>query len=928
MSLDHADADLYGALLNRPATGTPVNLPVLPDLGGIETKAQEQARLAREYQDYVKRGEQLVREQNEYQKLREQEYQRSRGIDKPSPQPTQQIPQNEPPQSGLSPLQQMQRSTPERIPQPSTGSPPPTPNNTTARASPLVEPTATPAPAALKEALPLAALPIQKALPRTLPQAAGRLAVPGVAAGIDLAGRLMAGQPIQQAATGAAAGAIGGGIGALVGNAIVPGLGGVVGYMIGGFIGGRISDAFFQQLPTTDSRLAEPYINYPAFQGGQAEGGLYRVQATWSTTHNGQPSGDVVMDQQVYGAIEAIRIANYPGVGSPGVDVIAKNANGGSEVYHQGSGFYPATVPYNLRGVKITYLGGAPENPVDQQILTPPPDNRPPYYNEPPLNYDATIPSGVPSNGTKGKNTPIAPSKPSGGNPRGEGNDWVPSGHLAPGFFPSPDRAPSNLGGLLPQLSPIFQPLPFAEPEDMPVRRFGVTSTPSTGGIVEPVPVTSIPSEGTDAFGNYHDGKGGYFTPDGKPIPRTDLGSPQNSTPPSLASGSPPQPVPDAVSPIPKANTAPIPKTEQEAANDDFLKKFNDILGQINAIGTAITGVGLAVGGIPNAIANNPNVRAANRDDVQGAVCEIAAPGGCLGSRHDQTQQQNAANGNKLDAINAALNAGNLGANAQLLAGQATILERLGPQLPGGLSGKLERLAKWLHLDRVLNILIWWQTLHNAYMLSANLGQTLTSAISNVLAAIGIKDAEGSALDIGQILGGQFDNLAKTVIGESEWGGIKAEYKKWNRIYQAAANLMYSIQSIGASILNALEVVGSWVALIGNALRKWGEVSERAYRWMNPQIDFQNKYFTALENAENVVSQIDVVASEVLSIQDTVKQIKDQKTEMDNALKQVDNSKQKDIPSEAEKLKQQETESKAASTAPELSETDKEPDED
>ncbi|MCC5640542.1 hypothetical protein LC593_32880 [Nostoc sp. CHAB 5844] len=172
-------------------------------------------------------------------------------------------------------------------------------------------------------------------------------------------------------------------------------------------------------------------------------------------------------------------------------------------------------------------------------------------------------------------------------------------------------------------------------------------------------------------------------------------------------------------------------------------------------------------------------------------------------------------------------------------------------------------------------------------MLSANLGQTLTSAISNVLAAIGIKDAEGGALDIGEILGGQFDNLAKSVIGEKEWGSIKTEYRKGNRIYQAAANLMNSVQSIGASTLNALEVVGQWNAKVANSLKRFGVVGDKAYEWMNPNVNFQNKYFTALENATNVISQVDQVASEVLSIKETVEQIKGQKKELDDSLKEL-----------------------------------------
>lgn len=259
---------------------------------------------------------------------------------------------------------------------------------------------------------------------------------------------------------------------------------------------------------------------------------------------------------------------------------------------------------------------------------------------------------------------------------------------------------------------------------------------------------------------------------------------------------------------------------------------------------------------------------------------------------------------------------------------------KLGPQLPnGGISGflqkffeKFNKVANWLHLDRALNILIWWQTLHNAYMLSNNLGQTLTSAISNVLAVVGIKDAEGNALDIGSIIGKTFDDAAKTALGEKTWGGMKAEWKKYNRIYQAAANLLNSIQSIGQSTLSALEIVGNWNASIGNALRKFGVVAENAYKWMNPSVNFQNRFFTALEKTEELVSQVDAIASEVLSIRDTVKQIGEQNKELQSSLGQEDKSKQNKEPPEAKKEKETAEKSKAVSAGTAIVDNDKEPD--
>ena len=113
---------------------------------------------------------------------------------------------------------------------------------------------------------------------------------------------------------------------------------------------------------------------------------------------------------------------------------------------------------------------------------------------------------------------------------------------------------------------------------------------------------------------------------------------------------------------------------------------------------------------------------------------------------------------------------------------------KLGPQLKGGISGKLNRFTKWLQLDRVLNILTWINTLHNAYMLSSSLGDTLFSVVDNI-ANFFFQDEEGVDIDTKSIIGGLVDNVAKNIFGVETWKGMKTTWKQWNRIYQAAANM-------------------------------------------------------------------------------------------------------------------------------------------
>jgi methyl-accepting chemotaxis protein len=225
----------------------------------------------------------------------------------------------------------------------------------------------------------------------------------------------------------------------------------------------------------------------------------------------------------------------------------------------------------------------------------------------------------------------------------------------------------------------------------------------------------------------------------------------------------------------------------------------------------------------------------------------------------------------------------------------STILTRLGTQLQGGISGFLHRFANSTLVTQTLSAANTLMLLHNAYWLSNSLTETLFQAIGNSLAAFGIKDIDGRPYDVSAWVGQKFEAMAKSLLGVSNVNGIKQGWAKYSRIYQAAANIVWSIQSIMYSIQDVLEVVGEWIARIGNALRKDGVVRENAFGWMNESL-VQNRpgplgglqrVLDGLEEAEDVVSQVDQVASEVLSIQETLTELEKQREEFRTALEEA-----------------------------------------
>lgn len=273
----------------------------------------------------------------------------------------------------------------------------------------------------------------------------------------------------------------------------------------------------------------------------------------------------------------------------------------------------------------------------------------------------------------------------------------------------------------------------------------------------------------------------------------------------------------------------------------------------------------------PNPAPDQPdNPNQPNPDDpCQGNACGIA------------TRADVQANGLRLDQLTALMQGGDLALLTAMNGKMDAMLASI-----AAVQTLLVKFMKWSQLGRILEIMTFVTTLHNAYMLSNALTQTLFSMFSNVLAVIGIDDADGTPLDVGRIVGNTVESAAKKILGVEEVDGIKAGWKKYSRIYQAAANLMFSLQSIGYSILGALEVVGSWNAKIGNALQKYGVIGEKALGgWMNTTPDFQNRFFTAIQNTQEIAESIEQVASEVLEGRESVAQLELQKVQLEAAIK-------------------------------------------
>lgn len=205
---------------------------------------------------------------------------------------------------------------------------------------------------------------------------------------------------------------------------------------------------------------------------------------------------------------------------------------------------------------------------------------------------------------------------------------------------------------------------------------------------------------------------------------------------------------------------------------------------------------------------------------------------------------------------------------------------RLGePIANGGIAGKLLRFTKSQLWDKVMQSLTFLVVLHNAMFLSKSIVTTLGDTLSVGLSVIGVKDEEDNPIDINKVLGTAANDFMADILGETRWTQLKNTIAQYSRTYQAAANAVQTIRSVGDSTLTVAQFTAEQVSKIGNGLKADGVVSWSAYAWMPEIVTPQNAWLARLGNLDEAASAISMVTNEVKSVQDESKELADQLNE-------------------------------------------------
>lgn len=207
-----------------------------------------------------------------------------------------------------------------------------------------------------------------------------------------------------------------------------------------------------------------------------------------------------------------------------------------------------------------------------------------------------------------------------------------------------------------------------------------------------------------------------------------------------------------------------------------------------------------------------------------------------------------------------------------------------------------EAVIRAKNLPRNLGLIVWWQrlnflmALHNAMHLSASLVQTVGDLMSLGLDVVGIDGEDGSPLDINELVGEGINDFLESKLGEERWTNTKSWFASANKIYQASANIVYTVQSMFDSSKSALDWMGGNVSRIGNALKKSGTIVENSFGWMSEQPRISQKRQGQLDKIIDGVDSVDEAASSLTSVTGDIKSIQDEAKELKDLRKEFDKS--------------------------------------
>lgn len=182
-------------------------------------------------------------------------------------------------------------------------------------------------------------------------------------------------------------------------------------------------------------------------------------------------------------------------------------------------------------------------------------------------------------------------------------------------------------------------------------------------------------------------------------------------------------------------------------------------------------------------------------------------------------------------------------------------------------------------VDKTLNAINTVLCLHNAMMLSRNLGESIGEAANATLQLLNIKSPDGESIDVNEIVGTKLESLWKGLVGVENAEAINATFASLNRILVAGQGVLSAIHGIKDALQNGQEIISQRVSYIGNSFLAQGLVEERSYPWMNPFENFRNPFqgfLLKIQGLNEITDEINELVQSGLEIKEGINEIKEQ----------------------------------------------------
>lgn len=204
-------------------------------------------------------------------------------------------------------------------------------------------------------------------------------------------------------------------------------------------------------------------------------------------------------------------------------------------------------------------------------------------------------------------------------------------------------------------------------------------------------------------------------------------------------------------------------------------------------------------------------------------------------------------------------------------------------------SSKVGDIFKWAgslynnqFVQSSINYLTLATTIHNAALLSRDIGETLGSVVDNGLSLAGrqFKDSEGQTVQFTEYVGNNAKALIVNIIGAERYIELTLNWQRASSIFNSAAQILNTTQSMLDPISSAVEYGMENVSKIGNSLKEDGVVSENAYPAMDETIRARTvnrfeRLNDTLEGAENIASNLSNITSSAVSVKEDYKQLRE-----------------------------------------------------